>query len=206
VGDAKSVFAHGGRHAFAGVVWLLHAWGGGFADGPGRSRAVPLDGAIITAPPGSCHSVDGLPDPLCTPGDRDGRVTPDNIASTICVAGWSKQVRPPASVTEPIKKERMRAYGRTAPMQSFELDHAIPIALGGATSTANLWPQERQAFMGADAKDQLENHLHDLVCSGRESLSDAQQEIATDWIAAYCKARLSKCASGVRPNSEPGGG
>ncbi|CQD24064.1 hypothetical protein BN1232_06032 [Mycobacterium lentiflavum] len=100
----------------------------------------------------------------------------------------------------------MRAYGRTAPMQSFELDHAIPIALGGATSTANLWPQERQAFMRADAKDQLENHLHDLVCSSRESLSDAQQEIATDWIAAYCKARLSKCASGVHPNSEPGGG
>jgi hypothetical protein len=27
------------------------------------------------------------------PGDRDGRVTPDNIASKICVAGWSKQVR-----------------------------------------------------------------------------------------------------------------
>jgi DNA-binding beta-propeller fold protein YncE len=53
-------------------------------------------------------------------------------------------------MTEPIKKERMRAYGRTAPMQSFQFDHAIPIALGGATSTANLWPQERQAFMGAE--------------------------------------------------------
>jgi hypothetical protein len=100
-------------------------------------------------------------------------------------------------VTEPIKKERMRAYGVAAPARSIELDHAIPIALGGATDTANLWPQNRDAFMGASEKDHLENYLHEAVCSGSEPLSQAQQDIAADWIAAYCKARLPKCPDGV---------
>jgi hypothetical protein len=37
-------------------------------------------------------------------------VTQATIDATICVPGWSKQVRPPASVTRAMKKERMRAY------------------------------------------------------------------------------------------------
>ena len=82
-------------------------------------------------------------------------------------------------------------------MWSIELDHEIPIALGGATDTANLWPQNRQAFMGATEKDELENYLHEAVCSGSEPLSQAQQDISTDWLAAYCKARLQKCPDGT---------
>jgi hypothetical protein len=137
--------------------------GTALSDGALQSGGVPLDGPITTAPAGSCHYHDGLPDPVCTPGDRDSRVTQDNIATTICASGWSRQVRPPASVTEPIKRERMRAYGVSAPMETIELDHEIPIGLGGATSTANLWPQPRDGDAGADKKDELEDRLHDLV-------------------------------------------
>jgi len=36
-------------------------------------------------------------------------------------------------------------------------------------------------------KDKLEDRLHDLVCSGRMRLRDAQREIARDWIVAYQK-------------------
>src|SRR6202011_2600469 len=68
--------------------------GDALLSGAHRSTDVPLDGQITTAPPGSCHYHDGLPDPVCTPGDRDNRVTQDNIASTICAPGWSKRVRP----------------------------------------------------------------------------------------------------------------
>jgi hypothetical protein len=114
-------------------------------------------------------------------------VTQDNIASTICVPGWSKQVRPPASVTEPIKQERMRAYGVTSPAKSVELDHEIPIGVGGATSTANLWPQPRDGDAGANKKDELEARLHDLVCALDLPLAQAQDEIASDWLAAYRK-------------------
>ena len=36
-------------------------------------------------------------------------------------------------------------------------------------------------------KDALEEHLHQMVCSGQLDLSTAQRDIATDWIAAYKK-------------------
>src|SRR5205823_4516238 len=39
----------------------------------------------------------------------------------------------------------------------------------------------------ARVKDQIENRLHDLVCSGELDLATAQREIASDWIAAYKK-------------------
>lgn len=161
--------------------------GSALSGGADRSGGLPLDGAITTAPTGSCHYRDALPDPACTPGDRDSRVTQDNIGSTICASGWSKQVRPPARVTEPIKKERMRAYGVTAPARTIELDHEIPIGLGGATSTANLWPQPRGGDAGADKKDELEDRLHALVCAGDVPLAQAQDEIASDWLSAYRK-------------------
>jgi hypothetical protein len=180
----------------AGVIGVTALWvalfgcapvGSALSSGADRSGARPLDGPITTAPAGSCHYRGALPDPACTPGDRDSRVTQDNLASTICAPGWSKQVRPPASVTEPIKKERMRAYGVTGSAKSVELDHDIPIGIGGATSTANLWPQPLDGDAGAHKKDELEGRLHDLVCRGELPLVQAQDEIASDWLAAYVK-------------------
>lgn len=44
---------------------------------------------------------------------------------------------------------------------------------------------------------------NEAVCSGSEPLSQAQQDIATDWIAAYCKARLQKCPDGVHLSQDP---
>jgi len=38
---------------------------------------------------------------------------------------------------------------------------------------------------GFHQKDQVENYLHDQVCSGTISLATAQQEIATNWLAVY---------------------
>lgn len=39
--------------------------------------------------------------------------------------------------------------------------------------------------LGAEAKDQLELVLAKLVCSREVSLTDAQHEMATDWVRAY---------------------
>jgi hypothetical protein len=36
-------------------------------------------------------------------------------------------------------------------------------------------------------KDELEERLHQMVCSGDLDLPTAQREIASDWIAAYKK-------------------
>jgi hypothetical protein len=37
----------------------------------------------------------------------------------------------------------------------------------------------------ADMKDELEAVLARVVCSGQVPLAEAQQAIATDWVAAY---------------------
>jgi len=51
----------------------------------------------------------------------------------------------------------------------------------------NLWPEPYNTTDGARTKDQVENTLHDLVCSGALSLAAAQQAIATNWYTAYQK-------------------
>ena len=64
----------------------------------------------------------------------------------------------------------------------------ISLELGGSpASPDNLWPEPHQVVggWGSDVKDQLENRLHLMVCSGRISLASAQQMIATNWIDAY---------------------
>jgi len=48
----------------------------------------------------------------------------------------------PVSVTEPIKRERVQAYGLSAPLSTVELDHLEPVSLGGTSTVANLWPEK----------------------------------------------------------------
>jgi hypothetical protein len=56
---------------------------------------------------------------------------------------------------------------------------------GNPTSAHNLWPEPWSGTFGAHAKDKLENKLHALVCSKKLALSQAQREIAQDWVSAY---------------------
>ncbi len=132
----------------------------------------------------ACKAVnDILPDPKCTEGAIDPAVTQDNIGSTICVSGYTKTVRPPVSVTEPIKVERMQAYGFTDFPSNYELDHLIPLELGGAPADIrNLWPEPYYTNPNSYDKDKFENYLHDQVCSGSMDLKIAQNEIATNWV------------------------
>jgi hypothetical protein len=51
-----------------------------------------------------------------------------------------------------------------------------------------LWPQSYITQpLNAHVKDELENKLHELICSGQLPVEKAQQEISQDWIAAYQK-------------------
>jgi len=70
----------------------------------------------------------------------------------------------------------------------YEIDFLIAPSLGGAEDIRNLWPQPyKLPVWNAHKKDALEERLHQLVCQGRLDLSTAQNEIATDWVAAYKK-------------------
>lgn len=68
----------------------------------------------------------------------------------------------------------------------YEIDHLVSLELGGSNSIRNLWPQSYVTEpQNAHVKDTLENALHELVCSGKLSLEEAQKAIATNWIQAY---------------------
>ena len=142
---------------------------------------VPSIPAQYTTIPTSCHAInDALPDPNCTPGVVDPRVTQDNIDSTICVSGYASSVRPPVSYTEPLKFKLMDAYGYTDSPSNYELDHLIPLEIGGSPSDVkNLWPESHPTSYDKDA---FENYLHEQVCSGKMDLKTAQNEIATNWV------------------------
>jgi hypothetical protein len=137
---------------------------------------------------GTCHArpVDHgtLPDPSCTPGATDPHVTQATLATTICRAGgYTRTVRPPGSVTSVEKKTAVAAYAATGPTGSYELDHLVSLELGGSpNSPRNLWPQPGAS---PNPKDTLESALHDLVCSHRMTLADAQNGIAGDWVTTY---------------------
>lgn len=143
-------------------------------------------GALITLP-----KAQDLPDKTLTPGFTNPAVTQANIKQTICVSGWTKTIRPPASYTTKLKLKQLRGNGPYASAlgaSAFEEDHLISLEIGGhPTNELNLWPQHWAAPFGAHEKDQTENTLKRLVCNGTITLIEAQQAIATDWIAAFKK-------------------
>jgi hypothetical protein len=135
-----------------------------------------------------------LPDPKITPGAINEMVTQANIRGTICTKGWTRTIRPPVSYTNRLKRQLMRKYGvGSRDVRDFELDHLIPLELGGAPDDpANVWPQPRTGTWTAELKDDLERTLNRRACEGRVSLAQAQQAIRTDWIAAYRKYETAR--------------
>ena len=135
---------------------------------------------------GQCHSVNGLPDPICTPGVADPRVTQDNILTTICVSGYTTRVRPSSRYTDALKAQQIKAYGYTdTKLADYEEDHLIPLEIGGhPTDPKNLWPEPLAGPYPATKKDGLENSLHTKVCAGLMTLAAAQTAIAKNWESA----------------------
>ena len=139
----------------------------------------------LTAP---CHARDRgrRPDRQCTPGAIDRAVTQADIRTTICSSGYAEDVRPPESQTEAFKfGQAYPAYGIAAGTGS-ELDHLVPLELGGANDAGNLWPE---AGALPNPKDAVEDALNKAVCDGQVSLARAQRAIARDWETAERRAR-----------------
>jgi len=119
-------------------------------------------------------------------------VDESTIDSTICTSGYTKAVRPATSYTNGVKKKLMREAGLdVAGIRDYELDHIVPLALGGhPRKLSNLMLQPWEGEHGAKAKDVLEVRLQSLVCHGKLDLTDAQVCIAQDWEA--CSVQYPK--------------
>jgi len=141
-----------------------------------------------------------LPNPSLTPGTIDPSITQENIQSTVCIKGYTKTVRPPASYTNKLKKRQMRQYGYadTNP-KHYEEDHLIPLSIGGnPQDPRNLWPEPRISEWNAAKKDTLEYTLYRMVCDGEITLKEAQNEVASNWIEARKRYVHGKTRHGYR--------
>jgi hypothetical protein len=174
--------------AFVVVVWWL----------PGPRAALPTASAstAFASPiptPASTGAPFGLPNPRLTPGSINPNVSQDNLATTICVRGWTAKIRPPSSYTSALKLVQIVEYGYADRSPShYQEDHLVPLEVRGAPrDPRNLWPEPNEVRLtdgtavGSGAKDGLENYLHSGVCAGSMPLGDAQRLIAGDWIAAW---------------------
>ena len=113
-------------------------------------------------------------DPVRTPGVLNPDVTQATIATTICVQGWTRTVRPPTEYTNALKLRQMRAYRETGPPSAYQEDHLISLELGGhPTDSRNLWPEP---YPRAAQVDVIENELNGQVCGGSLTLAQAQEQ------------------------------
>jgi 5-methylcytosine-specific restriction endonuclease McrA len=151
--------------------------------GPG-----PTNYVVEPQPPaGSCHyrtaaNSQVLPDPACTPGATNPKVTQDTVDTTICRRGYTKSIRPPAAVTEAEKRGNAAAYGYSGPLSDAEFDHLVPLSLGGdPNDPRNLWVEPGAS---PNPKDDIEVRLAQMVCARKVSLAAAQEAIANDWTTA----------------------
>lgn len=70
------------------------------------------------------------------------------------------------------------------PRSDFKIDHFIPLSIGGANSTENLWPQHKSIYAYSDP---LEGDLSTLMVNGRIKQAQAVEVIRD------CKLHLDRC-------------
>ena len=145
-----------------------------------------------------------MPDPSCTPGGIDPSVTADVLTD----GSWRTACLRNCQSSEAQKHVAYAWYGIHKPKhnsgdtQVCELDHLVPLELGGADGLGNIWPE-----CGPDSvtlheryfkvKDRVENYLTDEVKAGRMPLATAQRGIAEDW-TQYLAAANRYCERGGR--------
>ncbi|NKS56369.1 hypothetical protein GS504_01905 [Rhodococcus hoagii] len=162
------------------------------AVGPGPQSSYTVAGQPA---PGSCHfrytaDKQPLPDPACTPGATNPKVTQATLQDTICRSGYTSSIRPPSNITGREKTANAQSYGYTGSPADAEYDHLLSLELGGdPNDPRNLWveppsPDHKPGSGVNNPKDQVENKLHSLICSGQVTLDAAQTAIATDWTTA----------------------
>jgi hypothetical protein len=126
-----------------------------------------------------CQIRGPLPDPRCTPGAYFKNAD----RAHICTPGYTKTVR---NVSAALKQRVYAEYAITQHSRSsYEVDHLVPLELGGSNSITNLFPEAATPAPGFHEKDRLENKTHDAVCSHARALRATQRSIAKNWTVLY---------------------
>lgn len=148
---------------------------------PARPRVGPPVALAKRTKSTGCEVRGPLPDPRCTPGSRFKLATP----RVFCVSGYTSRVR---HVTDAVKRRVFASYGITSHYTGqYEIDHLVPLELGGSNSISNLFPEAALPAPGFHQKDLLENGTHARACSNIGDWRSLQRAIATDWTALYSR-------------------
>jgi hypothetical protein len=103
----------------------------------------------------------------------------------ICSSGFhTSAIR---NVPQAEKFQVEREYGMPAAYYGYaiEIDHIVPLELGGSNVIANLFPEPGSGAANYHSKDALENRAKTAVCDGRLSLRAARRGFARNWEALY---------------------
>ena len=128
------------------------------------------------------HRYPTYPDPQLTPGD-----VVNYPKEVICKSGYSNEER---QVKQKTKKKVYAEYHVSYPQPkgSEEVDHYIPLCIGGSNNIANLWLQPAMPYPGYHEKDALEQYVCRAVCrEGKMTIQEGQNLFRTDWFEAYKK-------------------
>ena len=138
-----------------------------------------------------------LPDPNCTPGAVNRTITIKALKNPNFHLWHFRETfnTPTAQVQVYTWYKLLPPEHNFGSNQTCELDHLVPLSLGGSNALENIWPQcdrpsvpfNNRAFK---QKDIVENYLSSQVQSGAMGLRDAQVGIASDW-AQYLPAAIA---------------
>ena len=154
--------------------WLT---GGTASSAPSAGRTVLI--GRRTKISGCRHTA--LPDRRCSPGGFYATLTKAVICSSSFHTGSIRNV----SRSEKFADEREYGMAATYYGYSIEVDHIIPLELGGSNSIANLFPEPGSGSANYHLKDGLENRARAWVCDGRISLAAARRGFGTNWETLY---------------------
>ena len=152
-----------------------------------------------------------VPDPNCTPGAYNPTITLDVLRDPNYRTSCTRD-----KATKPaVKAQTYGWYGIEHPAnnqganQVCELDHLVPLELGGADTLDNIWPQcgPPEAELNEryfKQKDLVEDFLAAMVKANKADLDQARKCIATDWTQFLEQARQvchgTSCnVSGLQP-------
>jgi hypothetical protein len=167
-------------------LWFALPWRSGWA--LAAAACCLLAAVLFLARSGTGRNGRSLPQSLIV-SMPDSRLTPGAAVLTtrmmVCAEANTKN----KSVPIALQKKVFEEYGIAgAEPRAYEVDYLVTPALGGADDIRNLWPHSYSATLwNAQVKDALEDRLREMVCEGSLDLTEAQKEIAVNWIAAYKK-------------------
>jgi Protein of unknown function (DUF3761) len=150
---------------------------------PASSGGVAAGATILLSPRTKTRACTrgANPDRACSPGAYYAKLT----AAVVCATGFhTSSIR---HVTESERHAVELEYGLQAKPYgpALEIDHVVPLELGGSNDIANLFPERAAPDPGFHEKDRLENRLHALVCAGSMTLRAAHAGIASNWQLLY---------------------